>query len=526
MSRIVSAGIDPAKRKFTDCFYDEQGDPLLKPCDCPVAREGFRLFESRLDSLGLVEGDRLRVGVEATGSLDDNLLAFLHRLRERSPFSVSIHVLDPGQLKRFGGPRPSREKSDAADARNATEFTRIYADRLHQNVNDPESLILRRLVNERATHVQDRTRQMNRLGDRLVTGFPEFEKVVSGVASPLGLCVLRKVPTAAHAAARRPSSLARLQSGPHARPLGIERATRLVKLAKESVASATSEDDADAIRFLIDRIETLNQRIAYIDGRLKKWSDGPEKPAAQATALAATPVAPETNPAPKPADSDDAPVQPIPSRPSANAAPTPAPLPAAPTLPPTLAKPRCKRRRDPAAPQPSLARQTQLLRTYTGFGVVAASALVLRTGGPARYDTSNALAAQVGACCQRNQTGSSRNNTYLTHRGDRRIRPLLFLTIPVTIANDPAMAFHYWRMKQPRPGGRPGLRPFSAQWACIRRSLDIIWAMCQTQTSYDPEIPLRNAKRQHPDLWITFEQTEEGKKVLARYNAKKAKSAS
>ena len=61
-------------------------------------------------------------------------------------------------MKGFGGPKPVREKSDPADGRNAGEFARVYAARLHEFEEDPEAQARLRLLNERASLVEDRTR--------------------------------------------------------------------------------------------------------------------------------------------------------------------------------------------------------------------------------------------------------------------------------------------------------------------------------------------------------------------------------
>lgn len=469
MSRTITAGIDPAKREFTSSFVDEQGEVLIASRNYQVTREGMDTFASRVKSLGLTEGDRLVIGVEATGSLDDNLLAYLHQMRRESPFSIVVLRLDPGQVKGFRGPRPLREKSDPVDGRKAAEFARVYAARLHEFEEDPEAQARLRLVNERAALVEDRVRWINRLHDRLVISFPEFDSVLSEVGSPLALCILEKVPTAAHAANCRACSFSRLQPRPRAHRLGLERARRLVALAKQSVASATTDEDGETVRFIVSQILALSRRIDQIDEHFKKWVD-------------ANPVE-------------------------------------------AVAQPQGGKKPHSDAPA-TLGQQIYLIRTIPGLRTVAGSTLVLRCRGLLRFPSAGALAAQVAACPQRSQTGSSRDTTRLTRRGDRRTRTVLYLAACSTIANDPAMAFHYWRLQRPRPDDRPGLLPFQAQWACVRRLIDVIWAICHNQTPYDPDIPLRNAQSQHPALWKTFEQTEKGKAILKRWNAKKGQIAS
>ena len=92
MSRTVTSGIDPAKREFVSTFFDEQGEELIASQCYKGTREGMDTYASKAKSLGLTKGDRLVIGVEATGSLDDNLLAYLHQMRRSRPFPSSCSV--------------------------------------------------------------------------------------------------------------------------------------------------------------------------------------------------------------------------------------------------------------------------------------------------------------------------------------------------------------------------------------------------------------------------------------------------
>ena len=376
MASSLTVGIDPAKRNFTAAFLGEEGRP--GPAD------EFTMDRAGFEALGLAiqerraPDQRVVVGVEASAALDDNLLAWL--LEQRSALGLRVIRLDPGQVARFSGARPVRGKTDRADARKIVRFTATYADELDGFEADPRNVTMGRLVRERDGLVSERTALKNRLHDRVVVQFPELTELFDDPSAALARTVLRVAPTAAHALRRRRATLARLRpEGSRTQPLGEARAERLLALARRSIASATSQDDAEALIHLLDQLELLSRRITRIEARLTEFA-AQAAPAAAAggTAAAANPV----------------------------------PL------------------------------QIRRLCAIRGIGTVGAASIVLRSGGLGRFTGSKALAAQLGACPDRCQTGRSFDRGRLTSRGDRAARSMLYMLAQGASQFDPALAFH------------------------------------------------------------------------------------
>ena len=258
-------GVDPAKRKFTACLLDPDGAQVVAG-DFDCTRSGFEALGAVLaNALGSREA-LLFVGVEGSAAYDDNLLAFFEGL----PHTVVLR-LDPAQVRAFSGARPIRGKTDRADARRIATFARTYARELHRFESDPAALAMRRLIDERLTLATDLTVLKNRLRDRLITAFPEFELVFPNPAEALALHVLEAGPTAAHLARKRPSSLARMQAPQGGGHLGPERAERLHGLARTSIASATDEGEAAAVRRLIVRLRQLLEHVRQIEENLRAY---------------------------------------------------------------------------------------------------------------------------------------------------------------------------------------------------------------------------------------------------------------
>lgn len=449
MSQVTyTLGIDPAKRKFTACLISPARE-LFAPRDFPCSAEGFARLEADLAAAmaGSAPGSLLVVGIEASASCDDNLLAFLGELRHRLPLTA-IRV-DSAQVKHFGAARPSRTKTDSADARRIAQFTRQYADELDRFELSPEAQAMQRVVNERLALAGELVAARNRLRDRLIAAFPEFEEVFPDPATPLALAVLQVVPTAAAAARKRPATLEALQARKHGNRVGPDRAQKLVLLARTSIASATSQSEENAVRRQIAQIELLRAHIAETEAELAAYI-APE-PAAEAQ---------------QPADRSPG-------------APAPEPVPL------------------------SLADEIRLVDTIPGIALVGASAIVLRSRGISRFTSAKALAAQLGTCPSRSQTGSSRDTSHLTSRGDRLTRGVLYqLTLSAT-QNDPAMAFHRWH------AATKGLLEKQAACACMNRMARIAFGVVKNRTGYDPLKAVENIRTHHADLWKEFLQNNQ-----------------
>lgn len=452
MSQTYFLGVDPGKKNLTSCLLrDRQGAMVLKPTDFPTTRQGFDSLLAELRK-HLKAGDQLLVGVEATASLDDNIMAFFASL-EAQEWALKLVRVDAAQVAGFSGAKPIRGQTDKTDSKRVARFVASYADELHSFENDPKAQAMLRLVNDRAHLVQDRVVWCNRLQDRLVLSFPEFTSVLPEAAGALGLATLKTVATAREAAGKRGRTLARVKP-PTARShtLGLERAQALVKAAKSSVASAVEPSDAQTIRFYVGQLETLDARIAEIETQLKTYSTEDLRETSEETRSGQED--PENN----------------------------------------ATNPVC------ALP---LSKQIRLADSLPGFAAVGASVLVLRVRGITRYDSSNALSAQLGVCPDRVETGTSLKTSHLTHRGDRLTRSTLYLLTLAATRSDPAMTFHKWRHM------RAGMTPKQAVCACMNRMVGWLYAVVMSQQPYDKNRSIGNAKKQHPRLWEEFRRSRE-----------------
>jgi transposase len=156
----------------------------------------------------------------------------------------------------------------------------------------------------------------------------------------------------------------------------------------------------------------------------------------------------------------------------------------------------------------SIPRQIARLAAMRGIGTVGAATIVLSAGGLARFTSPKALAAQMGACPERLQTGKSMDKGRLTHRGDRRARSMLYMLALTMTQFDPGLAFHKFMMR------RRGHQPKQALCACMNRLARIMWVVATGPAGYDPRRVIENAQRHHAGLWKEFvDQTRHNRKL-------------
>lgn len=267
MNASFVLGIDPGKSFFAATLMHCSGERVWKAKEFDMSRDGFDALRSKLPA-----GD-LTVGIEASGRIDDNLLAWLCQWKSVcSDRKITVIRVNPGQSARFGGPKPRRNETDGSDSDHVGEFTRVYAQRLEAFEHDPQAQAMTRLINERQRLVEELAAIKCRIQEQLLICFPEFTKVFADPFGMLARAVLRKAPTARHTARLRPISLARVKAGRKERSLGKDPAGELIQLAQRSIASAGEEQDGATMVFLLDELELLDRRLTSMEKTLVTYA--------------------------------------------------------------------------------------------------------------------------------------------------------------------------------------------------------------------------------------------------------------
>lgn len=447
MNNSFVVGIDPGKYFFSTILVDSSGQAVGSVRELPMSESGFE------DLVRDLPAGRITFAVEASGRVDDNLLAWLGKWKQGRD-GVSVVRANPGQSSRFPGAKPRRDQTDGTDAAQVALYVRFFADQLETFEQDPKAQAMARLMSERQRLALEIAAVKNRFQEQLLICFPEFTQEFEDPLGGMARTVLREGgPTAAELSRRQALSLARLKANRRSRSLGVDRARRLLHLAQHSIASATEKSDGQALIYLLDQLALLEGREQAIDQAIRTYIDEEKEKVATAGIV-------------------------------------------------------------------SLARQMELADSMPGIAQVTAAHLVLGTRGLARFTRSKALAAQWASCPERIQTGVSLKKTKLTSRGDHKRRSFLFLATQAACENDPAFAFHKWRLI------RNGLRPMQAVCACMNRMARVLWSLVAHDQLYDPNRMLEQILIHHSQLWKTFLMEQAGHlKIWKKVDLKWRKTA-
>jgi len=136
------------------------------------------------------------------------------------------------------------------------------------------------------------------------------------------------------------------------------------------------------------------------------------------------------------------------------------------------------------AEHPTLAAQTALLDTITGFAETSAVAVLSEVGDVTRYASTRQAACYAGVIPCSVQSGTSvSSEAHFSPHGNRRLRKALFYPALVAIRHDPRIKAFYLRLRA------AGKSKMSAVGAVMHKLLRIAVAILRSGRAYDLYIP-------------------------------------
>jgi transposase len=121
-----------------------------------------------------------------------------------------------------------------------------------------------------------------------------------------------------------------------------------------------------------------------------------------------------------------------------------------------------------------------------GLGEVATASIAAELGDPSRFSSAKQWVKLAGIQPSTNQSGQyERQKTPMSHKGRTRLRTYLFFATMRLIRCDPAFqAKHQALISRTK---RP-LERLEAVGALMNKLVHLLWAVCQKQTAYSPEL--------------------------------------
>ena len=141
--------------------------------------------------------------------------------------------------------------------------------------------------------------------------------------------------------------------------------------------------------------------------------------------------------------------------------------------------------------------EIELLKTFIGINDHSAIGLIIEIQSISRFSSVKKLASFFGIHPAFKISGDGRSGFYMSKKGRREPRRILFMVAIAAIRHNPLIGSIY------RERVEKGMPKMAAVGYCMHKILRIIYGMLKNNTSFDPEIDLKNRSK----------NTHRGKKI-------------
>lgn len=268
---MVYVGIDVAKDKH-DCFIvNSDGEVLYDVFTIQNNMDGFEDLLYKIKTVSK-NPNKVKVGLEATGHYNCNLLGFL---KNKGLTTIVINPLYTSLSRKSTSLR--KTKTDKVDARTIASMImsdvslKPYSDILYHN-EDLKSLSRYRFdkVSDRAKLKQSVSRLVNIL-------FPELEKLVSTIHTKAVYVLLSEFPGAHQVASANLKHLTALLETASKGHFGRDKANAIREAARRSISTYFPAKSLE-LKHTIKLIRELSAEIDEIGAEIKKIMDAIDSP--------------------------------------------------------------------------------------------------------------------------------------------------------------------------------------------------------------------------------------------------------
>ena len=268
---MIFVGIDVAKDKH-DCFIiSSEGEVLADVFTVANSREGFeKLLQTINTCTGI--GEKIKVGLEATGHYSYNLLEFL------LDNGLPTYVINPLHTNLYRKSQTLRKtKTDRVDAR-------IIASMLMSDVSlKPYTNIayhnseLKSLTRYRFDKVKERASLKTSVSRLVNILFPELENLFPTLYTASAFALLSELPSAKHIAEVHLTRLTNLLYTASKGRYGREKAVQIREVARNSIGIYMPAKSME-LKHTIKLIREFNNEIAEIEDEIKSIMDRIDSP--------------------------------------------------------------------------------------------------------------------------------------------------------------------------------------------------------------------------------------------------------
>lgn len=263
---MISVGIDVAKDKH-DCFIiSSEGEVLADVFTIPNNMDGFRCLLQRIHAC-YSGGDKIKVGLEATGHYSYNILGFL------LDNGLTTYVLNPLHTNLYRKSLSLRKtKTDRVDARTIAAMLlsdvglKPYTDTAYHNEE------LKSLTRYRFDKVKERGQLKQSISRLVCILFPELEKLVPTLHLASVYALLEEFPGAKQISNTHLTRLKVLLRDASKGRYGRDMAVAIRDSARDSVGSVMPAKSLE-LRHTIHLIQELDAEIEEIEAAIQQIMD-------------------------------------------------------------------------------------------------------------------------------------------------------------------------------------------------------------------------------------------------------------
>lgn len=263
---MIFVGIDVAKDKH-DCFIcNSEGEVLADVFTVSNSKEGFeRLFQTIVSCTG--NGEKIKVGLEATGHYSYNLLGFL------LDNGLPTYVINPLHTNLYRKSLSLRKtKTDRVDARTIAYMLmsdvslKPYTNTAYHNSQ------LKSLTRYRFDKVKERAKLKSSVSRLVTILFPELEKLVPTLHMVSVYALLYEFPSAEHISNAHLTRLTNLLYSASKGHYNRDTAIKFRNAARNSIGIHMTAKALE-LKHTISLIRELNSEINEIEKEIKSIMD-------------------------------------------------------------------------------------------------------------------------------------------------------------------------------------------------------------------------------------------------------------
>jgi transposase len=254
-------GIDVSKGYSDFVVLDDALQVLTKPIQFDDTRDGHqRLIRWLGRCMSKHNLERLYAGVESTGGFEDNWYASLMEAGKELPLHVAR--LNPSTVKNAAKASLSLQTTDALSAVHIARYLVRYADEITWDTAVTKYRSFRSFDGHIRLLVRQRTQLIIQFRQLLYSCFPELQRFCKHGIPNWVLELLKAYPSPQKLSRARAQTVAKINF------ISLEKATRLINNAKQTVAARGHGSDEFLIASMARQIQKSQNQIAALKKKL------------------------------------------------------------------------------------------------------------------------------------------------------------------------------------------------------------------------------------------------------------------